>query len=351
MRKYLLLALILITGSLFGCGGGGGQSGAQTPAIQFSSQVSFGDSLSDVGSYGVGAIAAAGGGQYTINGVGSNWTGLMAAKFNLAAPCPSMTGGNGTPTATDTACFGYAQGGSRVTNPTGLGNAGPEVGGTYPGGMTVPVVTQVANHLAAVGGSFSGDEIVFVLAGANDVFVQEAAYATMVGGATLPADALAAVLASITTTASEVATLVTDQIIANGANYVVVINIPDISNSPYAVAKGAATMSLLDSLVTTFNTTLQTQLQNNANVVLVDAYARNREQELNPASFGLSNITQTACDTAILPSGSSLFCTVSTLRVGVDDFYLFSDDVHPTPYGYQLLADLVAERMVAKGWL
>jgi outer membrane lipase/esterase len=349
MRKYLLLILFLITGLLLGCGEN--QPGNQAPAIQFSSQVSFGDSLSDVGSYGVGAIAAAGGGQFTINGVGYNWTELMAAQLDLTAPCPAMTGGYGTPTATATACFGYAQGGARVTNPAGPGNAGPEAGGTYPGAMTIPVATQVANHLAAVGGSFSGDEVVFVLAGANDVFTQAATYAALVGGGMLPNDAMTTVVAAMTTAANELATLVTDQMIANGANYVVAINIPDISNTPIAVAGGAATMGLYDALVTTFNTTLKTQLQNNANVLLVDAYSVNRDQIYNPAIYGLSNVTETACDTGILPSGSSLFCTASTLRAGVDDYYLFADDVHPTPYGYLLLARLVAKEMVIKGWL
>jgi phospholipase/lecithinase/hemolysin len=37
------------------------------------------------------------------------------------------------------------------------------------GQLTVPVVTQVANHLATSGGKFSGTEIVFVMAGGNDI--------------------------------------------------------------------------------------------------------------------------------------------------------------------------------------
>ena len=56
-----------------------------TTKIKFSSQVSFGDSWSDVGSYAVSQVAALKGGKYTINDVGAdgknaakNWTELMA---------------------------------------------------------------------------------------------------------------------------------------------------------------------------------------------------------------------------------------------------------------------------------
>lgn len=40
------------------------------------------------------------------------------------------------------------------------------------GQLTVPVVTQIQNHLAAVGGRFRGDEIVFMSTGGNDVSMQ-----------------------------------------------------------------------------------------------------------------------------------------------------------------------------------
>jgi phospholipase/lecithinase/hemolysin len=31
--------------------------------------------------------------------------------------------------------------------------------------------------------------------------------------------------------------------------------------------------------------------------------------------------------------------------------FLFADTVHPTPYGYQLLAQFVASQMTRAGWL
>jgi hypothetical protein len=51
-------------------------------------------------------------------------------------------------------CTSYGQGGSRVTNPAGIGNA--------TGALTVPMSTQIANHLARFG-SFKATDLVLVL--------------------------------------------------------------------------------------------------------------------------------------------------------------------------------------------
>lgn len=366
MRKYNLAAALLAAVLLAGCGGGGSSAGSQAPKIQFTSQVSFGDSLSDVGTYRVGAIAAAGGGEFTINGAGKNWTELMAAQEGLPAPCAAFTGGYGTtPNPTPTpGCYGYAQGGARVFSQPGIGNTG-----TLAGALTYPVATQIADHLAAIpGNKFSGSEIVYVLAGANDVFVEaQVAYpayvtANVTGGMTLTA-AQTAALQTALTDISGVADLLANQITTNitgkGAQYVVVVNIPDIYSTPSAAAAEAATpgsKALLDALVKTFNSELNAKLAGNANVLLVDAYTVNRDQVTNPAAYGLTNVTGTACDvTGVLAAygGSSLFCTATTLTAGVtaDTHYLFADGVHPTPYGYLLLARLVSKDMLIKGWL
>ena len=59
----------------------------------FTNIYSFGDSLSDVGSYQVSSIAAVGGGRYTVNsGGGENWTELLSKQLGLTAPCAAMTG-------------------------------------------------------------------------------------------------------------------------------------------------------------------------------------------------------------------------------------------------------------------
>jgi len=184
MRHMKLAMTVMAAAILAGCGGNSPEAGDQTTRIKFASQISFGDSLSDVGTYAVGTVKALGGGTFTINGnnttvnetfTGKNWTELMAAQVGLPKPCPAMTGLDGdaskgfsVPIQKNTSCFGYAQGGSRVSNPVGPGH---KATGSALGALTLPVVTQIQNHLAAVGGKFKGDEIVYVMAGNNDILV------------------------------------------------------------------------------------------------------------------------------------------------------------------------------------
>jgi len=184
MRQFKLAMTVVAAAVLAGCGGNDPRPGDQTPKQKYSAQVTFGDSLSDVGTYKVGTVAAIGGGTFTINGnnvsanpalTGKNWTELMAAQVGLPSPCPAMTGLDGdaskgfsVPVQTKANCYGYAQGGARVTNPVGPGH---KATGSALGALTVPMVTQVKNHLAAVGGKFKGDEIVYVMGGNNDVLI------------------------------------------------------------------------------------------------------------------------------------------------------------------------------------
>lgn len=62
--RYTKLALaVMASAILAACGSGSPTGGDQTLKVKFASQVSFGDSLSDVGSYKVGTVAALGGGD------------------------------------------------------------------------------------------------------------------------------------------------------------------------------------------------------------------------------------------------------------------------------------------------
>src|SRR4051812_30153341 len=175
MRQTNFALAILTAAVLSACGGSGNDTPAAQPKPQFASQVSFGDSLSDVGTYKVGAVAALGGGKYTVNGAGAkNWTEIMATNAGLAAPCPAVTGLTGNATVNPgfvvpvTDCHSgnaYAMGGGRVTNPKGPGSL---AAGSALGQLTYPVVDQVTRHLSRHGGAFSATDVVYVMAGGND---------------------------------------------------------------------------------------------------------------------------------------------------------------------------------------
>ena len=49
--------------------------------------------------------------------------------------------------------------------------------------------------------------------------------------------------------------------------------------------------------------------------------------------------------------GNSLACTERSTSAPNTDGYLYADDVHPTPRGYRLIADYLAERLERAGWL
>jgi phospholipase/lecithinase/hemolysin len=183
--RHTKLALTLLTAAvLAACGGTSPGGGDQTQKLTFTQLASFGDSLSDVGTYAVGAVKQAGGGKFTINGDGTSkspelngkiWVDFLAAELRLPAPCAAQTGLEGDASrgfavaiTNNLNCFNYAQGGSRVTNPVGPGN---KLTGSPIGETTVPLVTQVANHLARNGNKFSGTELVTLLSGGNDVLM------------------------------------------------------------------------------------------------------------------------------------------------------------------------------------
>ena len=404
LKKYSSMAraiasCIVLSGALVlaGCGGGGGET--STSSIGFTSMVTFGDSLSDIGTYKVGAIAAIGGGKWTVNSTTEkNWTELIAAQYKLPAPCPAQTGLfsilpglPAVPVQNFSTCRNYAQGSSRVTSPAGPNSvaiqqavfnaAGPTAAAQAAGiGLiALPVVNQMANHLTNVGGAYNGKELVTVMAGGNDLFlnlngVSNAAgggagavgaaqfagwspavqSAVAAGGAAASQAAAQAAVAGMTQAATELVTAINAQVLGKGAKYVVVVNLPDVSTTPFGNPLDAGTRALMVNMATAFNSTLSQALAGKAGILLVDAYTQGRDQVANPAQYALSNVTVTACSKTSPNNplaGSSLGCTASSVIPGDSSKYLFADDVHLTPYGYNLLAQFVTKNLAAAGWL
>lgn len=353
---------------LVGCGGGGGE--ASVNGKGFTSMVSFGDNLSDVGAYKVGTIAAVGGGMYTVNSAAArNWTAIIAAQFKLPAPCAAQTGlegdaafGLSVPIINHAGCLNYAQGGARVTSQPGPGNK--LLGGSNAtlGQITLPVKDQMTNHLVAMGGAYSGKELVTVMAGANDVFIQIGSIAptvaSLVGSGQSPADAQAtAITAAVTAmgiAGAELAAYIDGLVLQKGAKTVVVANIPNLGKTPAALAQDTATQGLVTIMVNTFNAQLKAGLQNKSGVVLVDAFTESNSQAATPSAYGLTNVADAACSRTSASNplgGSSLACTAASVVPVDTSHYLYADEVHPTPYGYELLAKFVLLHMNAAGLL
>ena len=402
-QKKVLLTLAF-TALLASCGGGGGGDAPPSTPFKFSQMITFGDSLSDVGTYKVGTIAAVGGGQFTVNSpTAKNWTELLAAKYGLPAPCAAQTGFSPLPgfgvtspeIVKNPACKNYAQGSARVTSAFGPASKAIQdvVPAAAPLGFTaLPVLNQINNHLeVAPGGVFQATELVVVLAGGNDVFLNLGGVgaaagggagavgaakfagwtvaqqnAVSAGGADAVSAAQGAAVQGMTKAGTELATYIKTLVVAKGAKFVAVVNLPDVGQTPLAASLGTPTAAFLTALSTTFNSAVAAGLADVPEVTIVDALTQGRAQVANPAAFGLTNATSPAC--AVGPAlvsgnplgsatgGPSITCTTgSTLGVvtppAVDvSRYNFSDDVHLTPYGNVLLADFVYGRLSAAGF-
>ncbi|WP_156902133.1 SGNH/GDSL hydrolase family protein [Azohydromonas australica] len=354
-----------------GCGGGGDD--APPPPPTYTRMVSFGDSLSDVGTYRTRGVAALGGGQYTVNDfnpatrpkAGTNWTEQLAHELALPAPCAARTGLNSPaggplaalaePVADHPTCFNYAQGGSRVTEPFGPGNAATlAVGDTrgYLGALTEPVAAQIAHHLAVAGGSFAAGDLVTVMAGGNDALVQLSRLtAAIKAGAS--ADDLnvlgAQIRDALTLAGTQLVGLIQSQLLAKGAQRVVVVLLPDVGVTPAVAALSPTQRASVSQLALALNLPLLQAFANEPRVLVADAYTASELQALAPANYGLLNTTTPACD--LTKASTALFCSAATTVAADVSKYWFSDDVHLTPYGYQLLARVVTDTMTRANWL
>jgi outer membrane lipase/esterase len=334
--------------------------------VGINAMVSFGDSLSDIGSYNVGSIAGlgaatGGAGRFTVNDTagGQIWTERIAALLPVPTTCsaqtgmsPNIPGLTGAPATAKPGCTNYAQGGARVSNPVGIQSVllqGPPVNEVNLGFTTKPVQDQMTAHLTAAGGSYTGKELVTVLAGANDIFI---ALGSVSAGLITPE----AAVTNVATAGATLGALIKSQVVGKGAKQVLVMNVPDVAVTPFGKHLPATALPLLVAMNQAFNAQLAAQLTGVAGVVLGDAYTESQLIAANPAQYAVSNATTPACGPNALSNpatapGTSLVCNASNvLKADVSKYY-FADDVHPTPYGHQLLSQFASKLMAQAGWL
>lgn len=361
-------------GIVAACGGGGDSN--NTPAGGVTLQVvSFGDSLSDVGTYSPVATADFGGGRFTTN-PGQIWVQNVAQYYG-GTVTPAQTGGLGIPLSPASG-LGYAQGGSRVTLQPGVGHAPAGTPNSdFSELTTIPITQQISEYIAAHG-SFNSSQLVLINGGANDIlFNLETVQATAAAlqaqaeaGAITPAAAAAAVGAATTTATNAISQAAIDLatqigvIVQSGATHVVVSAMPDIGAAPQGLMSADHGVALTQASEL-FNGTLQAALQQSgllSKVIYVDTFTwiDGIAANFQANGFTVSN-TGTACNLQAMianatklgepdPSsfGSSLFCSPQTYTVaGADQSYMFADTVHPTTHLYALYASFV-EQTIAK---
>jgi phospholipase/lecithinase/hemolysin len=382
-------AAAMLVAVLSGCGGSdGGDTGTRT---QVTAVKVFGDSLADSGTFGI---------KFTVQG-NLIYPERVAQSFGLSTGC-NFYAFNGTTFLANTAvgCNNFAIGGG-VINGTASGYTAAD-----PRGIGVQMATA---STAGVRGNYLPTDLVLVDGGGNDAATLVGAYlrAPTDGGA-----AYLAVLGTLLSTAqmTPIATacaapasaacsaalagggntymsaladsfynIIKAQALDKGAQKVAVLNMPGITNTPRfqfvlagIQAQAGATArtqseALFKSWVVSFNTQLATRFAGLSTVAVVDFYTAFNDQISSPAQFGLTNVTTPACPVVGtgsdgLPAYNFPACTSAALSAltppsgatgGANWWktYAFSDSFHPTPYGHQLLAQLISRTLAQVGWL
>jgi outer membrane lipase/esterase len=382
-RKLRWLAAALAAVVLAGCGGGGG---SEPPRQSISRVYVAGDSLADAGTFGY---------KFTVQSSTDPANGypvypqIIAADFGVAAQCNYYVA-TGTSTFVvnpKAGCTDYAIGNGRIQNTAAQrGDAGEQ---------------SVPFQLAAMGanvGTFQASDLVVVDGGGNDANDLVQAYLGMALGApgitnyknflkVLIDPAIVdaqftqpngpAILAGLymQKLADKYYNAIRDNALNRGATHVAVLNMPDltlvpgyaaantaVSNSAGGGAAGAQQAAVFKATVkqwlTAFNTELQSRVNADARIALVDFYSDINDEVANAASYGLTNATDAACITALNVSTGPT-CTDAALdahppaglTAGWWRTWAFADNLHPTPFGQSLLASSVNRTLARAGWL
>jgi len=388
-RRHPVSMALAAAAALFlaACGGGGADT---TPRDSVTRVVVMGDSLADVGTFG--------GVRATIQG-NDMYPERVSLAYGLGKGC-NFYAFNGTTFVVNpnAGCSNFAIGGG-VINPASGGLAAPD-----PRGIGVQFATATA------AGNFGAGDLLVVDGGGNDAAALVGAYlkagqpapggdggasylallgtqltsaqvqAAAAGGAAGLAQAGATYMAALGDTFYN---MIKTGALDKGARRIVLLNMPGITNTPrfqlvldsIAAAGGggaagaaarAQSEALFKSWVEAFNAQLATRLGGDARVAVADFYTTFNDEVAHPAQYGLTNATTPACPiTGVgsdgLPTYTFATCTNAALAAappagatGGADWYktwAFSDGFHPSGYGHQLLAQLLARSLEQSGWL
>jgi outer membrane lipase/esterase len=320
LRRTLVGAVCASALLLAGCG----SSSVESQLVP-SRVIGFGDSFSVVTS----------GASYTVNDGVANptWLQQMAASFGL--------------TATSNASGGtvYAQGQARVAaTPDAAGNS-----------STLTITQQIDSFLAS--NTLATNDVVTISGGISDVVAETAA---VLAGSQTEAQMLANVNQIAISFAAQVRRLVTA-----GGKHVVVVNMYDLSISPWATANSKGT--LLTTATRTFNDRVKVaiaDLDTTNAVLLVDAEYYLNLMHGTPTSYGgMTNATSIACTSTDSGAGigtgtgqvNSALCTTSTIAAitansagTTYNLYMFADRLYLTPVAQRLLGVYVHDKVHAR---
>jgi outer membrane lipase/esterase len=297
LRKAALAAGVALT--LAACGGGSGQVEPFEPTRI----LAMGDQTSRL---------EADGRKYTVNALVEGgtaldcethplWVQIVAEVFDLAFPqCPGEN-----------------------TAPTGVMLAAN-------GAKAADIQAQVDS----VAATFTDDDLVTMLVGANDIIELYAQFPTRSED-----DIGAELRARGRTWGAQI------NRVALAGPAVLVVTVPDVGKTPFALAEESANAgraALLTRLTDQYNAGMRLEIINDGRMIGL-AFGDLEVQNIVrfPGAFGFSNVTEAAC----LASASLPTCTAATLVTDADPVnWLWADDRHLSPGGHNRLGAIAASR-------
>lgn len=157
--------------------------------------------------------------------------------------------------------------------------------------------------------------------------------------------------ATITTAAKNQVAIV-EQLKNNGANYILVPNIPDVGLTPEVVGNDFFS-SKGTEFATKYNKTLYEGVkETGVNVIPLDTFNLLQTVARNPARYGFSNLTDKACTNLNDKgeAGSSVECGPDDLvNENANNSYFFADSIHPTGRAHKMIADYANAVVTAPG--
>jgi outer membrane lipase/esterase len=213
-----------------------------------------------------------------------------------------------------------------------------------PGENTAPTGVMLAANGAkaadiqaqvdSVAATFTDDDLVTMLVGANDIIELYAQFPTR------SEDDIAAELrARGRSWGAQI------NRVAQAGPAVLVVTVPDLGKTPFALAEESANAgraALLTRLTDQYNAGMRLEIINDGRMIGL-AFGDLEVQNIVrfPGAFGFSNVTEAAClASAPLPN-----CTTATLVTDADAInWLWADDRHLSPGGHNRLGAIAASR-------
>lgn len=293
-RFVFIFFLALITVS---CGGSGD---SQLPTAKFSASVSFGANLTDTGNacppsspaVGCPPVPPYAPGVYS-NGALFN---QIIAEAYFVAMKPSREGG------------------------TAFSVAGAQTGllpGVTSGSSRRSMVEQVDEYLTRSMGK-ADSQVLYIIDAASFANNILAGLTLISSGSMSPEQLVIAGVADVEA--------VIKRLYVAGARHFLVVNMPNIGQTPLARSQGSASAGYVTQLSSAFNGNFMIALQDiergsmGINIYLVDLFSLESQVKANPDLFGLNNVTE-PCFTPAALCGATL---------AMQNAYFYWDEFHPT---------------------